>query len=216
MRIKSWLAAFAFFATTANATPIQFTQTFSNVTWDDYDVAEGLGFGTQPLGDWIFSGFVDSEAVDLQPQHDDIGMYAATNITLTQADLGLDHVGITNLSFLYFLPDRFGFDSNVNFGSVWTRIVTEPGHFLAGQTLDEYLALAVDASINHQEDGFGPQWGGFALEDGRRIYGWGFAESSSVSISQPTSVPEPGTLPLMLGMMGAMLLTSRRRRPASA
>jgi len=200
----------------AHATPIQVTQTFSNVTWNDYGVVEGLGFGTQPTGDWIFSGTIDSEAVDLRPDYAEIGMFEASNITLTQADLGLDAVGINNLHYLYFLPDRFGFDSNINFGSVWTRTVTDTDHFLSANTLSGYLALASSASVNHPEDGFGPQWGGFDLANGSRVFGWGHAGASTFTISDPTLVPEPGMFSLVLVAIGAGMLIRRRRGLATA
>lgn len=203
MSTKMLLAAVALLGVAAqsHAVPIQITQIFSSVTWYDNDVAGGVGYGQTPVGDWIFTGFVDSEAADLASEAS-IGVFQATNITLTQASLGLDEIGVGNLSYLYFSHDRFGFSEDTTFGAPWTRVIYEPNHFVGAQTPDEYLALAIFHPANNPEDGFGPQWDGFQLADGRRLYGWGFADASTVS------VPEPGSLGLLLA---ALSLVAWRR-----
>ncbi|HXK26049.1 MAG TPA: PEP-CTERM sorting domain-containing protein [Myxococcota bacterium] len=207
MSTKMLLAAVAWlgFAAQSQAVPIEITQTFSSVSWYDYDVAGGVGYGQTPIGDWVFSGFVDSDATDLAPEAN-IGVFQAASITLTQASLGLEEIGISNMSYLFFTHDRFGFSEDVTLGAPWTRVIYEPNHFLGAQTPGQYLALATTPAVTNPEDGFGPQWDGFALADGRRLHGWGFAASSAVAV---VSVPEPGSLGPLLGAFGLMAWRQR-------
>jgi hypothetical protein len=211
MWIKSCVAVMAFAATAAqsHAAPILITQTFSNVDYFDYDVAGGVGYGQHPAGDWIFSGIVNSDAADLVGDAD-IGVFQLTDVKLTQAGLGLDQVGINNMAYLWFYPDRFGFSFNTFTASPWTRIIYEADHFTSAGTLAEYLALATAPLVDNLDSGFGPQWDGFELADGRRLYGWGFA--AGIPTVSAVTVPETGTLSLMLGAFGALLWRMRGRR----
>lgn len=193
-------------ATYSYATPITITQTYANVSYYDYGETSGVAYGQAPTDDWIFKGTVDSNAVNISPWAD-AGAYQLTKLTLTQASLGLLDIEITNAPVLFFYPDRFGFSFNVNGNTPWTVIVYESDHFTGGNTLDEYLALITTPLVNHSYTSFGPQWDGFALEDGRRLYGWGFGLGiPSVS----ASVPEPTSLALLF--LGLGLLTYSMRR----
>lgn len=195
------------FATYSQATPITITQTYSNVSYYDYGETSGVAYGQAPTDDWIFKGTVDSNAVNISPSAG-IGAYQLTKLTLTQASLGLFDIGITNAPVLFFYPDRFGFAFNVYTNTPWTVIVYESNLFMSAHTLDEYLALITTPLVNDSYTSFGPQWDGFALEDGRRLYGWGFGlgtpEVSTVA------VPEPASLALLL--LGLGLLTYSMRR----
>jgi hypothetical protein len=193
-------------ATYSHATLITITQTYSNVSYSDYDETSGVAYGQTPTDDWIFKGTVDSNAVNISPWAD-VGAYQLTKLTLTQASLGLFDSEITNAPVLFFYPDRFGFALNVNGQSPWTVIVYESDHFTNANTLDEYLALITTPLVNDSYTGFGPQWDGFTLEDGRRLYGFGFGLGiPSVS----ASVPEPTSLALLF--LGLGLLTYSMRR----
>lgn len=193
-------------ATNSYATPITITQIYSNVSYYDYGDTSGVAYGQAPTDDWIFKGTVDSNAVDILPSAG-IGAYQLSKLTLTQASLGLFDIGITNAPVLFFYPDRFGFAFNVNTYTPWTVIVYDTNRFLSAHTLDEYLALITVPLINDSYTSFGPQWDGFALEDGRRLYGWGFGLGTP---AVSTAVPEPASLALLL--LGLGLLTYSMRR----
>lgn len=195
------------FAAYSHAEPITITQTYSNVDFYEYGVAGGVTQGQTPTGDWIFKGTVDSHAANIATWSDS-GAYELTQLTLTQASLGLFDVVITNASTLFFYSDRFGFANTPAGTTPWTVIVYEADHFSTADTLQEYLALATTPAVVDTFTSFGPQWEGFALEDGRRLYGWGFGAATS-SIS--SVVPEPTSLALVLAGFAALVLRAQRR-----
>lgn len=196
-----------FISTYSYATPISITQTFSNVSYYDYGISTGVGYGQSPTDDWTFKGAVDSNAVNISPWMG-ISAYQLTSLALTQASLGLFDVGITNAPVLLFYPDRFGFALNVNGWAPWAVIVYEFNHFASANTLNENLALITTPQVNDSYTSFGPQWDGFALEDGRRLYGWGFG----LGTPAVSAVPEPTSAALMLVAALSMLTVGLRRR----
>lgn len=192
----------------AQASPITITMTYSNVVYNDYGVETGVGFGATPVGDWIFKGTVDSSAANISPWPD-IGAYQLSSLSLTQASLGLLHIGITNASVLLFYPDRVAFAFDVNGAPPWTVIVYEPDHFSSAHTLAEYLALLTVPAQNDAFTGFGPQWDGFALADGRRLYGVG----NGVGIPSVFAVvPEPSSFVLTLLAVALLCIAGRWHR----
>lgn len=195
------------FAAYSHATPITITQTYSNVHYSDYGVTSGVAYGQAPTDDWIFKGTVDSNAVNISPLAG--GAYHLTKLSLTQASLGLFDIGITNAPVLVFYPDRFAFAFNINGWSPWTVIVYESNHFTSAHTLDEYLALITTPLVNDSYTSFGPQWDGFALEDGRRLYGWGFGLGTPAVSG---AIPEPTSLALLLLGLGLLTYGMRRRK----
>jgi hypothetical protein len=207
MFIKSFFAGLGAiaFAACAHAAPITITQTFTDVSFTDYQQG-GVTEGKVIAGDWIFTGTVDSEAANIS-SWPDIGAYQLTRLTLTQASLGLFDVGIVNAPVLFFYPDRFGFASNVSTAPPWTVIVYEAGHFSKAHTLAEYLSLSFTPSVTDSYTGFGPQWTGFELEDGRRIHGWGHG----TGITNLPAVPEPAGLALVFAGLGAVACLKARR-----
>lgn len=192
----------------SHAAPIAITQTFSSVSYTDYGVADGVGYAQTPTGDWVFKGTVDSNAVNISPWSG-IGAYQLTKLTLTQASLGLFDIGITNAPVLFFYPDSFGFAFNAAAAAAWTVIFYEPNHFSSATTLDEYLALITTPPPTAALSGFGPQWDGFALEDGRRLYGTGW--DFGVPKASTAAVPEPSSLPLLLVALGLLACSTYRR-----
>lgn len=202
------VVAFGILIISANlhAGTITLTQTFSNVIYNDYGVSAGVGYGQSPTGDWIFTGTVDSNAVNISPWAD-VGAYQLTSLTLTQASLGLSNVGITNAPVLFFYPDRFGFALNANGQAPWTVIVYESNHFTGTQSLSGYLGLITQPLVNDSYTSFGPQWDGFALEDGRRLYGWGFG----LGTPAVSAVPLPASLPLLLAGLGTLIVSCRKK-----
>lgn len=213
MKYKAFLG-FALLASTAvHAIPITITQTFSNVSYNDFGVTDGLGFGTSPTGDWVFKGTFESDTANIS-QWGDIGAFQMTSLTLTQASLGLSEVGITNAPVLLFYPDYFGFTANIYGQAPFAVVNYEPNHFLNAHTLNEYLALITQPPAETNiYSGFGPQWTGFALEDGRRIYGSG-SGLATVNVAAAVTVPEPSSLALMsISFLG---LFTRRLRKAFA
>lgn len=190
----------------SQASPITITKTYSNVIYNDYGVETGVGFGVTPVGDWIFKGTVDSSAANISPWPD-IGAYQLSALTLTQASLGLFDIGITNAPVLLFYPDRVAFAFDVNGAPPWTIIVYEPNHFSNAHTLAEYLALLTVPAQNDTFTGFGPQFEGFALADGRRLYGVG----NGLGIPSVSAVvPEPSSLVLMLLAVALLCIAGRR------
>lgn len=195
-------------ASSSYATPITITQTFSDVTFNDYGVVSGVGYGQSPTDPWVFKGVVDSEATrtTLYPGY---SAYELTSLTITQASLGLFDVGIRNVPMLFFFPNSFGFAYGPAGSPPWTQTYYDYGHFSAATTLSEDLALITTPYINSDYSSFAPQWDGFELEDGRRIYGWGHAGAASAQVS---SVPEPTSLALILiGLTAASIGTIRRK-----
>lgn len=195
------------FATLSHAVPIEITQTFSDVAYDDYGVHEGLAYGLHPAGDWIFTGTVDSNAPNTA-SYAGLGAYQLSSLTLTQASLGLDHVAILNAPILFFYPDRFGFAGTERGTTPWTVVVYEAGHFGDSPSLAQDLALITTPAVNDPYTSFGPQWDDFLLADGRRLYGWGFGHATT----NVATVPEPGNLALWLAGLMPLVAWSLRRR----
>lgn len=182
------------------AVPITINQTFHNASYDDYNISSGIGFGLQPSADWIFSGTVDSGAADIDPSPS--ASFLLTSLTLTQTDLGLINVRIVNAPVLFFYSDRFGFAVDIAGRAPWTVTVYEANHFSGASSLVEYLNLLNPPPANDYT-GFGPQWDGFILEDGRRLYGWGYApRAASVTV---TAVAEPSGIAYLV-LMAAFLI----------
>ncbi|MEK8088130.1 PEP-CTERM sorting domain-containing protein [Aquabacterium sp. A3] len=200
------------FVTQSHSTPITITQSYSNVIYDDYGVPSGVAYGANPTGDWIFKGTVESDAIDLwEVSH--LGGYELSQLTITQASLGLFDMPILNAPFLFIYPDRFGFANTINGGSPWTVVVYEDNHFSSVNTLEGYLSLVTTPLITDDLSSFGPQWTGFELQDGRWLYGTG----SGVATITVSAVPEPGTLALfgLGGLMGCFLAAPKTRRTHS-
>lgn len=195
------------FAAYVYAEPITVTQTFSNVSYDNYGITSGVGYGQTPTGDWIFKGTVDSNAANIAT-YANTGAYQLTNLTLTQASLGLFDVGITNAPVLFFYSDRFGFALNDLGQAPWTVIVYEPDHFASAHTLEQYLALITTPLVNDSYTSFGPQWDGFTLEDGRHLYGWGFG----VGTPAVSPVPVPRSFSLLLVGFGPLAYAMQHRK----
>lgn len=179
----------------AQASLITISQTFSEVAYNDYGVETGIGFGTTPTGDWIFSAVVDSNTANISPWPD-VGAFQLTSLTLTQASLGLFGAEIVNAPVLIFYPNLFGFAFDFGGQAPWTRIIYEPDHFASAHTLSEYLALVTIPTEHSLDTGFGPQWTGFTFADGRSLYGMGFGVGIPSVIT--AVVPEPSGLVLML------------------
>ena len=186
----------------SSASPINITQTFSDALYNDYGVTSGVAYGQVPTGDWIFTGTVDSNAVNLSLWAI-VGAFQLSSLTLTQASLGLFNIGIVNAPILFFYPDRFGFAYDIYTASPWTVIVYEPDHFSSAQTLDEYLALLTPPPVNDSYTGFGPQWKGFLLADGRSLYGVG--NGIGLPSVSAAAVSEPGSLVLLLVVLGLLM-----------
>lgn len=205
------LAAFAAYS---YAAPITITQTYSNISYNDYGVTDGVGYGQATTGDWIFKGTVDSNAANTSPWVGigGFGAYQLTKLTLTQASLGLFDIGITNAPVLMFFPDFFAFASDPTGGAPFAVMVYEPDHFAGAQTLDDFLSLITPTVVSYTGgaySGFGPQWTGFALDDGRRLYGtaWGLG----IPMVETATVPEPTSLALMLLALGVLSRPMRFR-----
>ena len=202
------------FVTHSHAAPITITQTYSNVSYSDYEQISSIAYGAHPSDDWVFKGTVDSDASNLSDSAQ-FGAYKLSQLTLTQASLGLFDVPIKNSPILFFYTDRFGFANTISGTSPWTVVVYEANHFSSANTLESYLSLATTPSVTDDYTSFGPQWDGFELEDGRRLYGWGVGPAS-IAVS---SVPEPGSLTLhLLGaglLVGCSLRASKGRRTHS-
>ena len=208
------LLALTVSTTFAYAEPITITQVFSNVDWNDYGVTSGLGYGQEVTGDWVFKGTVDTTASNEYGWPDQGASYAATGISLTQASLGLFDQPILNMHYLYFYSDQVGFAENTNSGPPWTRTKYFENHF-------DFAAFPLSADVvlpssTHDWNGFGPQWDGFALANGSRIHGWGFAATSTVSVHSASPVPEPSSFLLVLLGLGALAVARRMRRPRQA
>jgi len=202
------------FAAYSHAVPITLTQTYSNISYNDYGVTDGVSFGQAPTGDWIFTGTFDSNAANISQWAGigGFGAYQLTKLTLTQASLGLFDVGITNVPVLFFYPNLFGFASNPDAGAPWTAMVYEPNHFAGAHTQDEFLLLITPTVVSNTYgaySGFGPQWDGFALEDGRRLYGTGWGIGTPVV--DTATVPEPTSLALVLVALGVLSWPMRYR-----
>lgn len=201
------IAAAAFFATTTcvYAVPVTITQTFRNVNYDNYNQAEGVGWGQIPTGDWIFKGTLDSNSVDAVPEIN-FGAFQLTGLTLTQASLGLFDVRITNANVLFFYLDSFGFSNDPPSDPPWTAIAYQPNYFSDVETLEQYVVLLENALPNKLSSRFGPQFTGFLFDDGRRLYGWG-AGTATVTV---TRIPEPTSVALAFTATIAALCLRRR------
>jgi len=202
------LLGFAFLAATyVHATPIVITQTFSNVIYNDYGVSEGVGYGLASADDWVFKATIDSDAQNVS-SWSDIGAFQLTSVTLTQASLGLHEAAITNASVLLFYPDFFAFTANINGAAPFALTSYEPNHFLGAHSLNEYLALITQPlPETNMFSNFGPQWEGFALDDGRKVYGSG---SGFVTTAVEATVPEPSSFALLIVSCVGLLVARRK------
>lgn len=193
----------------AKAELVTVTQTFKDVSWDNYAVASGLGYGQTVTGDWIFTGTVDTLAINQYGWPADGASYLAT-VTLTQSSLGLTNVLLSNAGYIYFYSDQIGFAFNTDGGSPWTRTKYADTQFSSFSAFPLPVGRALPLST-HIWNGFGPQWEGFALPNGLRIYGMGFASASSVSVQNALPIPEPSKLAFFLLGLGAVALSVRWR-----
>lgn len=201
------MLALSLSSTFASAELITVTQTFKDVAWDDYGVASGLGYGQSITGDWVFRGTVDTKAVNQYGWPDEGASYAAT-VTLTQSSLGLIDAPIVNVGYIYFHSDRVGFAFNTNGFAPWTRTKYPEVQFDNFTAFPLHIGHVLPLST-HTSNGFGPQWSGFALSNGLRIYGWGLAAASAVNVQSSSPVPEPSTWVFLLSGFGAMALARR-------
>lgn len=215
MNATKWMAALAlvFGAGASQAIPVQVTQTFHDVTWDDYDIATGVGYNQQATGDWIFKATFDSAARNQGYAPDLGGSYALTNITLTQASLGLHDVQITNLNFLNFSLDSVGFGFRTDFTGVpMTHGDIDPSYRDFNQ-------------INPFRDGYATQtragglfrtreWG-FEFANGTTLFGNGFAGSMTIG-AVVAPVPEPETWLAMMAGLGVLAGRFAKKRAASS
>lgn len=196
-------------STAANATLISITQTFSNVSYSDY----GLGTVQNITSDWIFKAVVDTAAPDEMPWQG-TGAFATT-VTLTQAELGLVNVEVKNLHYLYVQPNQIGFTKDTDLGDPWTRTKLNNIQFNNPDLVPTIAELTITPGF-HSWNGFGPQWDGFELANGTKIYGMAWDGTSYLSAGILPAVPEPETLPLLLtGLFacGATLLRRRKTLP---
>jgi hypothetical protein len=201
--------------TAVQAMPVTITQVFSDVTLD----ADGFPGGPIPdrrfSGDWIFKGTVDSDAPILL-NHDWEIAYAAT-VRLTQLELGLVDVTVTNLNYLYFSNQQIGFDVTAEGGTdAFTSTRWDAPVF---DSISHFPSEATFAALPVATGGwnvFGPVQTGFVLGNGTTIYGFGTAVSSQVSAQFVKTVPEPETWAMLLvGLVPlTATLSARRRRRA--
>jgi len=196
----------------AQAEVVSIVQVFNNVSWYDYGVSTGLGYGENITGDWIFKATVDTSLPNQYEWPTFGAMYTTSKVTLTQVALGLVDEPILNLNYFYVFPDMVGLDVSSHQGSVWTRTKYTENLFTPSDTFPLTLNGSLPAST-HDWNGFGPQWDGFLLSNGSRIYGGGSATLSTIQIS---SVPEADTWALFAAGFGvAVAAASLRRRQAS-
>lgn len=197
-----------FSGTVAHAKPVTITQVFKNVTWNDGRLGSAGSPFLSASGDWIFKGTIDTDAPNLYPWTYYGGSYAAS-VTLTQASLGLSDERITNLNYANFSFSLFAFDTSPDYGDVYTSV-----HYFGELTNPPSIPLAdlIAHPISlYPGSGFNPQATGFVFADGRRLFGMGLAESAEVHVDVSSPVPEPASVFLMLGGLGAIAVSARRR-----